>query len=433
MMNNRSTKLALLGLIVIFGLSAVNALFYSIGYAFSFKTGTYIISGDYMADLFKIALSYPKLRDLVNSGQVTFPPLLAPLLNVYYKYVAYHGVDGLASGQLTHFHLPPVTTGLILLSIGAFVTFGFISTTLALIFSLIGFLIFALSLSSLKKLDCFLLFVAIVISYPFIFLLQRGNFIGFYAFIFTLIAVIGLRNGAQKTSVLLMAIAVNIRPNLAVFIPLFYFMPYRNFKRLLAVTVLAIVIFLGSAYFVNRSYADYTLGNFLLGLNIYKEMYVIGDWGFGYSTSIYTLFKLLCKIINIKMATESVLLILSMTGLFLLGYAYKLYNSGVIQGSAILFLLATISMLFTPVFADYHLLIFTLPAIFALDEEKENNNFKNYSFSLSGLTFIASCIVLSPLNYLNYDGLYVAALLKIPVALAISFILVSRKDHIAVV
>ena len=426
-MKNKTTKLAVLGLILIFGLSAVNALFYSIGYAFSFKTGTYIISGDYMADLFKIALSYPKLRDLVQSGQVTFPPFLAPLLNVYYKYVAYHGVDGLASGQLTHFHLPPVTTGLILMSIGAFVTFGFISTTLALIFSLIGLLVFALSLSSLTKLDRFLILVAIVTSYPFIFLLQRGNFVGFYAFIFTVIAVMGLRNGAQKTSVLLMSIAVNIRPNLAVFIPLFYFMPYRNFKRPLAVTVLAILICIGSAYFVNRSYADYTLGNFLLGLNIYKEMYVIGDWGFGYSTSIYTLFKLICKLINIKTETNLALPILSMVGLLLSTHAYKLYYDGVIQRSGILFLLTTISMLFTPVFADYHLLMFALPAMFALEEEKDARNFGGYSWSLSAITFITCCVLLSPLNYINYDGLYVASMLKIPVVLFLSIILTFQK------
>jgi hypothetical protein len=427
MMNNKTTKLAAIGLLVIFGLSALNALFYSIGYAFSFKTGTYIISGDYMADFFKIALSYPKLRDLVQSGQVTFPSILAPLLNVYYKFVAYHGVDGLSSGQLTHFHLPPFTTGLILISISAFVYFGFICTTLIVIFSMIGLLIYVLRLSSLKKLDSFLLFVAIVISYPFIFLLQRGNFVGFYAFIFTVIAVMALKQGSQRVSVILMSIAINIRPNLSVFVPLFYFMPYANFKRPLVVVGLAVVIFLGSAFLVNQSYSDYTLVHFLAGLDIYKEMYIVGDWGFGYNTSIYNLLKLMCKILNIKMAIDKVLLLLSFIGFLLWVYAFKLYYAGVIQRSGILFLLATISMLFTPVFADYHLLIFALPLIFALEEEKTASNFRQYPWSIGGMIVIACCIMLSPLNYVSYDGLYIVAMLKILTVLAVSYILISQK------
>jgi hypothetical protein len=134
MPKSKTTKLIIGGILIIFCLSAINALFYSIGYAFSFKTGTYIVTGDYMADLFKIALSYPKMRGLIQSGAVTFPTALAPLLEVYYKYVAYHGVEGLATGQLTHFHLPPLTTFFVLLLIDAFMLIGFIFPTLILLF-----------------------------------------------------------------------------------------------------------------------------------------------------------------------------------------------------------------------------------------------------------------------------------------------------------
>jgi hypothetical protein len=427
MIKNNTTKLALIGIIIIFIFSAINALFYSIGYAFSFKTGTYIITGDYLADLFKIALSYPKLRGLVESGQVTFPPFLAPLLNVYYKYVAYHGVDGLSVGQLTHFHLPPLTTGFTLLSISAFAYFGFIYTPLLLVMSVIGLLFYATTKICARRLDGFLLFGAVIISYPFIFFLQRGNFLAFYAFIFTVIAVIGLARNIQVMPVVLMAIAVNIRPNLAVFVPLFYFLPNRNLARPLAVLFLVLFIFIGSAYLVNQSYPDYTLENFLRGLQIYKEMYVIGDWGFGYSISLYTLLKLISKLFTATADFNLIILILGIGGVISLTYVYTLYGLRLIQKESLLFLLAAISMLFTPVFADYHLLIFALPAMFAVAKVADNDNKQEYVWNGNGVMFVACCIMLSPLNYIGYEGLYAAAMLKIPLVLVISYILVNRK------
>jgi len=427
MIKNNTTKLALIGIIIIFIFSAINALFYSIGYAFSFKTGTYIIAGDYLADLFKIALSYPKLRDLVESGQVTFPPFLAPLLNVYYKYVAYHGVDGLSVGQLTHFHLPPLTTGFILLSISAFASFGFIYTPLLLVMSVICLLFYATTRICSRRLDGLLLFGAVIISYPFIFFLQRGNFLAFYAFIFTAIAVIGLARNIQVTPVVLMAIAVNIRPNLAVFIPLFYFLPNRNIVRPLAVLCFALFVFIGSAYLVNQSYPEYTQAHFLKGLEIYKEMYVVGDWGFGYSISLYTLIKLISKLFSIKPDFNLTIFVLGICGVMSMAYVYTLYGFRLIQKESLLFLLAAISMLFTPVFADYHLLIFALPAMFAVAEVTDNNNKKEYVWTSNGMMFVACCIMLSPFNYIGYEGLYAAAMLKIPLVLVMSYILVNKK------
>jgi len=54
MFKTKNKKLAVRRLLVIFDLNTINALFYSIGYAFSLKTSAYIISSDYMADLFKV-------------------------------------------------------------------------------------------------------------------------------------------------------------------------------------------------------------------------------------------------------------------------------------------------------------------------------------------------------------------------------------------
>jgi hypothetical protein len=125
---NSNTDLIIVGFSIIFILSAINAIFYSIGYAISIKVGTYIYTGDYMADLYKITLSYPKARELMESGSLTFPNILSPLLSIYLKYT-YLGKEGLGIDQLTHFHLPPLTTALVFLLLNGFSVLGILGTT----------------------------------------------------------------------------------------------------------------------------------------------------------------------------------------------------------------------------------------------------------------------------------------------------------------
>jgi hypothetical protein len=268
----------------------------------------------------------------------------------------------------------------------------------------------------------------IIISYPFIFCLQRGNFFAFYAFIMATIAIVGLKHKFKISSAVLMAMAINIRPNLAVFIPLFYFWTGRDIKSPFSVIVLSGAFFGASAYMVNQSYPSYTLSNFVSGLETYKMMFIIGDWGFGYSISIYTLAKLAAKLFNISFESELMLKYIYGACLLMFGYTMRLFCTLKIQESGLVFILATISMLATPVFADYHLLIFVLPAMLALEEDETQQNVGSELITLNRLTFVACCVMLSPLNYVNFHGLYVASLLKIPVVLITSFILIWQNS-----
>jgi hypothetical protein len=156
-------------------------------------------------------------------------------------------------------------------------------------------------------------------------------------------------------------------------------------------------------------------------------MYVIGDWGFGYSISLYTLFKLISKLFTITADFNLIILILGIGGVISLIYVYTLYGFRLIQKESLLFLLSAISMLFTPVFADYHLLIFALPALFAVAKVADNDNKQEYVWSSNGMMFVACCIMLSPLNYIGYEGLYAAAMLKIPLVLVVSYTLVNKN------
>ena len=416
------------GIAIVFIFTAINAIFYSIGYAFSFKTGTYIIRGDYLADLYKISLSYPKARELFESGNLVSPDFLSPLLNIYYKYT-YQGIEGLSSNQLTHFHLPPLTTAFIFLQIIAFSLIGFLGATTLLLIATFSSIIIVSKLA-IKK-DAYLFSLLIFISYPFIFLLQRGNFIAFFSFVLILLAVITLKKGRVFVPIVLIAIAVNFRPNLIVYTALLYFWPCRSIARPVLSVVLAFIIFAIALFLDNYIYPNYTFDNFIKGLKIYNLLYISGDWGFGYSSSLFTLFKFIFKLIGIEFFASYAInfqIAFTMTGLV---YFAWLYNKEKIGDIVFVFLLTAISMLGTPIFADYHLLLFIIPAILVLWNRNEKNGNNNFQIKINNIIFITCCFMLSPLNYLNFEGLYVFNLLKtLTVSGVMIYLICKQNQHV---
>jgi hypothetical protein len=413
------------GISIIFILTAINAIFYSIGYAFSFKTGTYIMRGDYLADLYKISLSYPIARELFESGNLVFPNILSPLLDVYYKYT-YQGIEGLSSNQLTHFHLPPLTTAFIFLQIIAFSVMGFLGATTLLLIATFSSIILVSKLA-IKK-DAYLFSLLIFISYPFIFLLQRGNFIAFFSFVLILLAVITLKKGGVFVPIVLIAIAVNFRPNLIVYASLLYFWPCRSIARPVLTVILALIIFTIALFFDNYIYPNYTLDNFIKGVKIYNLLYVSGDSGFGYSSSLFTLFKFIFKLISIEFVASYAInfqIAFTMTGLVYFAWLYAQEKIGEI---VFVFLLTAISMLGTPIFADYHLLLFIIPAILVLWNRNEKDRNNKCQIKINNIIFITCCFMLSPLNYLNFEGLYVFSLLKTLTVFSVMIYLIYKQN-----
>ena len=422
-----NTDLIIAGFSIIFILTAINATFYSIGYAFSIKVGTYIYTGDYLADLYKVTLSYPKARELMESGNLAFPNILSPLLSVYYKYT-YLGKEGLSIDQLTHFHLPPLTTSLVFLLLSGFSIIGFIGTTLALLAATFGLIIFAAKLAIENKIDAYLFAALIFISYPFIFLLQRGNFFAFFSFAFILFAMLGLKKGKVLIPTLLIALAINIRPNLIIYAILLFFWPTRSFTRPIIAAILSTLIFLATLAFDNYIYPDYTLSNFLKGLEIYNALFVIGDWGFGYSSSLFTLLKFIFKLLGLKfIAIYAINFQLACTAIAGVYFCF-LYLKKSIEGTSFVFLITALSMLGTPIFADYHLLLFAVPAILALIDQAKEDHPNTQQRKINNIIFFTCCLILSPLNYINYDGLYVFTLLKTLMVVGVAIYLTRQKS-----
>jgi hypothetical protein len=84
-------------------------------------------------------------------------------------------------------------------------------------------------------------------------------------------------------------------------------------------------------------------------------------------------------------------------------------------------------MLGTPIFADYHLLLFTIPAILVLMDQANKDGQNEQKTKINSIIFFTCCLMLSPLNYINYDGLYVFNLIKTLTAIFVGVYIIRKK------
>lgn len=406
-----------MGLCFVLVLTAINSIYYSISFAFGSDTGTYLFRGDFLGDFFKIIFSYPK-------GHVFTQGLMGRLPAILRDYAVnnpYQGIEAFQNGGLSHFHLPPFTTAICLLSIDAFKLIGY-RRVFFLILAFCFFIVYFFTKDiSHKKTDRLLIFLIAISSYPFLFMLQRGNFIAFASSIFTIMALLYLRRCHSYGAALLMAVAINMRPNLIIFAPLFFFWSKDGLKSLISLFMLSAALFGLSLLYSHAQYPDYTVGNFLKGLQIYQRMYVIGDSAFGYSSSMYTAIKYLLKLAHWTTSLSFLIKVISGFLLILVSYAAYLYYCKKLNDVEFVYLLTASTMLGTPIFADYHLFIFILPILFLLRNNADMFVMGWKKNAMPTFIFVSSCFMLSPMNYYDFNGLYVASLLKTLIVLILCF------------
>jgi len=228
--------------------------------------------------------------------------------------------------------------------------------------------------------------------------LQRGNFFAFFYFAFILFAVLGLKKGKVLLPILLIALAANIRTNLIIYAALLCFWPTISFTGPIFVAIVSLLIFIVALFFDSHIYSDYTLDNFLKGLEIYNALFVTGDWGFSYSTSIFTLLKFIFKLLGLKfVAVYAINFQIACAALCGIYFSW-LYLKKLIRDTSYVFLLTALSMLGTPLFADYHLLLFALSAILVLMNQFDKDQLNTQRKKIDNTIFFACCLMLSPLN-----------------------------------
>jgi hypothetical protein len=191
-----------------------------------------------------------------------------------------------------------------------------------------------------------LLTLAILFSYPLVFLVGRGNLYAGLAGLPVIIAL--LRQRPDWLGAALLAVAISVRPNLALIT-----LAFLSWSFILRVGAVALALSLASLALAHLQWPDYSLTSFLEGLARYSAAMNGSVHGVPFGSS------LLGGLVLVGAGQQVVLSVY--IGLVVAAATWWL-GSRLDLGERAFLLFA--SMVFiVPVFADYHLIVFAAPLL----------------------------------------------------------------------
>jgi hypothetical protein len=312
---------------------------------------------DQFADFVKYVLSYPgphvRLPDPLGFGE---------LIGRYMASTAY--IEGIGNT-----HVPPLTATLAGLSRQAMGIVPpmtlYVTLAAGLTTCLLGFV---------ARID-WRWALATAASYPFWFMLDRGNlFAGLTAL--CLIAAI-VRAKADWAGALLFAIAISIRPNAAIVALAMLAVDFRFALRLATVLLPLNLICAGAASLLNP---DYTPSTFLEGMARYRANYVEGADGVAFGSSLHGGLRFLFD----RQAPGGA----GLLALVFLPLAFIHHRARQLSYAGLVFVCLAAYALATTVFGDYHLLVFVAPLMLV-----------KRSDPAFWPILLSCCFVLAPKNY----------------------------------
>jgi len=340
-------------LIVIFLLTAINGFYNSLNTEYGRAHTTFLFTpGDRHGDLLKAALSFPPDRPIAHPEQIPSTLLSHP----------YQGLSGVDQGKLTDLHAPPLD---ILYFLGVkqlLIRFGptrVIELYYAL--SLIAVVWLAAKFSRNLR-EGFLVGGVLLLSYPFLMVLSRGNapaLLTSLALIFCIYELLVRRRGIAAA--LAFALAFNCRPNILLLAPIFLVLEWRALLRAALVFGIAAPLLFGVSYLLSiHLYEGYNFAVFQKALAIYYQKYVLGILGEPYNNSLYGVFHPLVTMLNLQPGAQDRALHLLLwmitfgAALSILGFAC-LYLRRQIDAYAYIFAIGSLYVLGSSVLATYHL------------------------------------------------------------------------------
>lgn len=412
--------------IALFLLLGLNSFFFVMKEAFGYGEGTFLFtSADRFADIIKTSLSYKEiLLKIPNFNNII--DNLSPLYQNYFHNNPYGGITGLDG--LSHFHMPPIAQ---LLNIIVAAALGYGLTPTSIMFTLFLFCMFLMFFSTYYTIRSYkkslLIIILIIISYPLLMIVTRGNYSAF----FSGIGVLAFLNSLfinKKINILnlfLYSVAINFRPNAAILLLAFplLFGIRKSIWPVSKVILLSLSVFIFTYLLVNFIYPAYTIITFLKGLSVYNKLYVLGNDGLAFNSSLFGIFKIGGILVGINIST--------ITWMFYISSAFILLALGrfIIKKNAIIayypFILSSIYILLNPIAADYHLLIFFLPIITIY------NNFEYWQNDKTTLQIItlSTLLILSPKNYLFVHGISLQVIIN-PLIMIYTIIYLFYKNEI---
>jgi len=381
--SDRAPGVARMTLWIVLGLVVANLLFNaassSLGVGYPY-TSFLSLPTDRFADFFKLAFSYPGAPIHPAASWWGMNDLLAHHMA---EVKLYEGTN------VNHFHEPPVPT---LLAVSA----RWLMTLVDPVLLFLGLLIAAfaalfataLRVSPAGRTGAAFA-TATILSYPAMLAIDRGHFFSLICASLMIAATFRtLRGKADGWTILMFAIAVNLRPNLGI-VPFVLFLGRQGltFRGAVLLGVTFALVFVGTMAVVHQIYPAYSYSSFLKGLGQYGMAYAGGENGYANGSSLYGMIR---APLGYAWWMPFVPII---AGAVLLAPAILESRARRLRQSECLFLTLTAYVFASHVFADYHLLAFVIPLILVSREEGP--------MDVSARTImLTSCLMLGPKNFI---------------------------------
>jgi hypothetical protein len=381
--SERASIVARTTILIVFGFVLANLLFNAVanalhaGYPY---TSFLSLPDDRFADFFKLAFSYPGAPIHPASGFWRVNDLLAHHMA---EVKLYEGTN------VNHFHEPPVPT---LFAVAARSLVSLVDPMLLFLGLLVAAFaaLFATILRVAPRGRAGAAFaVAAILSYPALLAIDRGHFFSLIGASLMIAATFRtLRGKADGWTILMFAIAVNLRPNMGI-VPFVLFLGKQglSFRNAVWLGIATILLFAGTMAVVHQVYPAYSYASFLNGLGQYGMAYAGGNNGYSNGSSLYGMIRA-----PLGYAWWMPFVPFIVAALLLVPTVLE-SRQGRLRQSECLFLTLCAYVFGSHVFADYHLLAFVIPLILIAREDGP--------MDLSAWTIVVvSSLMLAPKNYI---------------------------------
>jgi hypothetical protein len=366
--------------------------------------GMFIYADDRLGDFFKAALSFKRISGVIITTHAyhSWPP-------IYQDYLLKKLIDANGAEQ-SSFHILPLSGLIFLLAAKLIVIAGLWKPYILFLLVYAGLAAAAIWLlhksSPVNAADMAAALYVFFLSYPALWMLQRGNFqSGFTSILVAMYAVSAAYRRHRWLGWLALVLAVNMRPNVAILATLEFVTCATLLDGVISVAIPAlasILLLVGSYFLMTAIYPEYTIAAFLKAQAAYNLVYiqqaVTGDM---WNSSVYQLSKLVRHAAGFKPYYSS-LVYACITVFAVLCYLYILLAAIAKKVTAVeaAFLLCAFTTLFTPVFALYHTLEFSAPLLLILADSRQQMRVRRDYWVI----FAATLLMLSPMGGRQSNG-----------------------------
>ena len=412
----------------------LNAFFNSMATAYGYghyPLNTFLFyAEDLHADLIKMSLGY------FQDGK-TYD--ISSWVEPYHHYYKLWQEGFFQKNHLNNSHMPPLS-----FTIGWIVSLLLQRTTPLIVISIyytlvvITIILIAIHFKR-KRYDIYILSLGMLISYPVLFVLTRGNIFAFINSITILLFIyLLLKRQYLWLAVILLSVSINIHPNAILIASLLFLLPIRNALKYSAITIIvSATIFFTSLYLSHVIDPGYTLNSFLSGLKNYTHLYLEGNLGVLFNNSLYGMIRTFLIAWKIHLASPWLIYLntaIATMGIFTLLLSIYFVHGRRLTPYEFSFVTLGIYTLTSAVFAVYHLIpyfVFLLMPFVISDTKKLSP--KHFS-----LIILVSVFLLIPKNYIFVYFLFghilsIETILNpLVLSFAIGYILFSAKkvDHV---